>query len=593
MRAPGLRVVSLGTLCLLFLGLSPSLFAATATITVTATSPSTSPAGTTNLSVSVSGSGFAKGAKAVFYLTGTTNTAGVTVNSTTYSSGAKVTASITIATTATLSSFDVVVTNTTGRSGKGTKLFTVAPPPAPSACTAPPAGVTGPVNCTAGSTVPGCLDSTFGTPVSGIAPGYALTNTIETQGADDGGGGDDLVIDPSTGNIYSLGSFFAGSGASEQVTLVRYTPAGLLDTTFACNTLTYANSSCPGVAAGFNSPGIVKVPSPYNNFIAEALLQPSTDGHPLDFKILAAGWTTTPSSSLTLVLRFNSDGSLDGTFGTDGVVQIPASAGGGYAYAMALQANGNIVLVGNDVVRLTSTGALDSTFGTGGIASSSLLTLLYAVALQTSEGGTTDEPLILVAGYNVGMYRLTSAGTFDTTFGPNGTGGVVPNPCNAINGIENLAFDSSGYILAGGFIYIAATSVYPTISRYSPNGIIDTTSGFGGYNAGPGTSVLWGPGLDGGLGLRNPNPGMLVDADNNIVLTGGYFNVIRILSNGQPDPSFGTDGAVWPDIIANGQWGGRAKFDSNGKIVVAGSAQGASSWCLSNALCNGVARFLP
>src|SRR5579859_7187843 len=110
--------------CLVFLAFSPSLFAQT--IQVTSTTPNTAALGTINLNVTVGGSGFKKGAQAAWLVSGTTNPGGVTVNSTSFNSSSQLTANITVSSTATTGSFDVVVTNTDGRSGKGTQLFSVS-----------------------------------------------------------------------------------------------------------------------------------------------------------------------------------------------------------------------------------------------------------------------------------------------------------------------------------------------------------------------------------------------------------------------------------------------------------------------------------
>jgi hypothetical protein len=98
---------------------------ATAQIQVNSTNPNAAPQGTTNLNVTVSGSGFKKGANAKWFVSGTTNPGGVTVNSTTFNSSSQLTANITISTTAVTSGFDVVVTNTDGRTGVGRDAFTV------------------------------------------------------------------------------------------------------------------------------------------------------------------------------------------------------------------------------------------------------------------------------------------------------------------------------------------------------------------------------------------------------------------------------------------------------------------------------------
>ena len=81
--------------------------------------------GTINLNVKVTGKGFKNGAKAKWFVTGTTDTGGVTVNSTTFVSSSEVTANITVADTASIATFDIQVTNSDGRGGKGTELFKV------------------------------------------------------------------------------------------------------------------------------------------------------------------------------------------------------------------------------------------------------------------------------------------------------------------------------------------------------------------------------------------------------------------------------------------------------------------------------------
>src|SRR5436189_1463026 len=70
---------------------------AQAPVQVTAASPAATEQGTINLNVKVTGKGFKNGAKAKWFVTGTTDTGGVTVNSTTYVSSSEVTANITVA----------------------------------------------------------------------------------------------------------------------------------------------------------------------------------------------------------------------------------------------------------------------------------------------------------------------------------------------------------------------------------------------------------------------------------------------------------------------------------------------------------------
>ena len=93
-------------------------------IQVSSTNPNSAAQATTNLNVTINGKGFQKGAAAKWFVTGTTNPGGVTVNSTTFNTTTQLTANITVAADATISGYDVQVT-AAGRTGKGSDLFAV------------------------------------------------------------------------------------------------------------------------------------------------------------------------------------------------------------------------------------------------------------------------------------------------------------------------------------------------------------------------------------------------------------------------------------------------------------------------------------
>jgi hypothetical protein len=111
-----------------------SALRASGQIQVTSASPTAAPQGTTSLNVTISGSGFKSGAVAKWYVTGTTNPGGVTVNSISGVRSNTLTANITIAAGAVISGFDIVVTNTDGRTGKGTDKFAVTAKGTPIGC---------------------------------------------------------------------------------------------------------------------------------------------------------------------------------------------------------------------------------------------------------------------------------------------------------------------------------------------------------------------------------------------------------------------------------------------------------------------------
>ena len=105
-----------------------------AQIQVNSANPSAAPQGTVNLNVTISGNGFKKGSKAQWFVTGTTNPGGVTVNSTTFGGSSSLTANITVAADAVISGFDIVVANADGRTGKGTDKFAVTVKGTPLGC---------------------------------------------------------------------------------------------------------------------------------------------------------------------------------------------------------------------------------------------------------------------------------------------------------------------------------------------------------------------------------------------------------------------------------------------------------------------------
>jgi hypothetical protein len=125
-------------LSFLILGLAP-IGAALAQVKVTAANPSSASQGTISLDVIVTGSGFDKTAKAQYFVSGTTNTGGITVRGTKFNSSTELVTTIDVADTALLANFDIVVTLDTGRKGKGTTLFSVTAKPTKTTPTYPPA----------------------------------------------------------------------------------------------------------------------------------------------------------------------------------------------------------------------------------------------------------------------------------------------------------------------------------------------------------------------------------------------------------------------------------------------------------------------
>lgn len=220
----------------------------------------------------------------------------------------------------------------------------------------------------------GSIDSTFGTDghvAAGLLPtsvaiqtngrvvvGGSTSNGFAIGRYNPNGSGVDILTTPGSGTAYSVaiqpdgrivaGGGFAGDG--EYFSLVRYNPDGSLDTTFGGD----------GRVTTF-----VQYGAAYS-----LAIQP-------DGKIVAAGYSCfscgEPGWGAFSVIRYNTDGSLDTTFDSDGIVETVIS-GIDIAYSVAVQADAKIVAAGScygcqtwdfAIVRYNPNGSLDNTFGAG------------------------------------------------------------------------------------------------------------------------------------------------------------------------------------------------------------------------------------
>jgi uncharacterized delta-60 repeat protein len=214
----------------------------------------------------------------------------------------------------------------------------------------------------------------------------------------------------------------------------------------------------------FNGTGIVL----YNNNTVFNDIAVQADG-----KYVAVGFRQYFGAHDAVVVRFNSDGTLDNTFGTGGEVTATFSDYD-FARKVELQSDGKIVIAGyyeqldfmnftdflnGFVMRFNSNGTTDNTFGTFGSVILSHLTLGSSVHWIDHIGGLIIEPNgnITVAGTTTVVYaqdsfvwRLTPTGDYDVTF--DGDGYVVFDIVAGIslNNFESLDVQSNGnYVLCG------------------------------------------------------------------------------------------------------------------------------------------------
>ena len=203
-----------------------------------------------------------------------------------------------------------------------------------------------------------------------------------------------------------------------------------------------------------------------------------------DGKIVAAGYATDSSNNQRFaVVRYNSDGSLDTSFGNHGQVMLNFGGSYDYAQAVTVQSDGKILVVGYgynggtlaELARLNTDGSLDSSFGTSGMATTNFGnnsgSLFYAVTVQS------DGKILAAAqnGSQLALARYSSNGTLDSSFG---SGGVVITSLAGSSYPRSVAVQSDGKIVVGAQYY--TSSAFFEVVRFNSDGSLDTSFGSGG-----------------------------------------------------------------------------------------------------------------
>ena len=299
-----------------------------------------------------------------------------------------------------------------------------------------------------------------------------------------------------------------------------------------------------------------------------------------DGKIVVMGVSYNGRNHQTLVLRLNSDGTRDNTFGTGGVFTYgDKRKGNNYGSGVTLQPDGKIVVVGDSsydknrdvlVLRCNSDGSLDSTFGKGGATTYKSQAkenqhLGFGVALQP------DAKIVVVGStsngknHEVMLLRFNSDGSLDSSFGK---GGIVTH-----SGLSNanfwgraVAIQPDGKIVVVGISYTAKKCDVLTL-RYNADGSLDKAFGEDGVapsSCPPG-------GHDWGRSIAIQPDGKIIVAGN--TRSGEKRNAIllRYDVNGKPDASFGIGGIVSSTVYRR-YWGQALALLQDGKIVTVGNS---------------------
>lgn len=242
-----------------------------------------------------------------------------------------------------------------------------------------------------------------------------------------------------------------------------------------------------------------------------------------DGKIVVAGNITTGGvDDDFVVVRYNANGSLDTTFDTDGIVTTNIIFWYDFAKSLAVQSDGKIIVAGDSrngghydiaVVRYNSDGSLDTSFDSDGIVTTDVMLnatqandLGYSVLIQSDGkivvGGTSSNN-----GDYFTVVRLNIDGSLDVSFDSDGL-------VNVQNGFgKSLAMQSDGKFIIAGYSTLGTGNPRKfELARINNNGSIDGSFG----SSGKVTTAIGSSSSEG--------HGVIVQLDGKIIVAGQSYN---------------------------------------------------------------------
>ena len=301
-----------------------------------------------------------------------------------------------------------------------------------------------------------------------------------------------------------------------------------------------------------------------------------------DGKILVAGQTANQTTQTyapsPVLIRYLSNGTLDSSFGNGGIVD--GAMGNIEIRDTALQPDGKIVLVGGinpgvnlppqdfALVRYNSNGTLDTSFGTNGVVITAIGGSRDAAAaivllpdgklfVAGTTKGTTDSP------GTINLVRYNSDGTLDATFG---AGGIIYYFIGQNNSSPDV-YDV--VLLPDGKLLMAANWGGRFLARFNSDGSYDTSFGSNGIRPSPLVA--------GEITLQPDGKFMIPTTVYNSSMGANVFAISRYNSDGTNDNSFGDAGRVYTVFRAqNNDNASAAAFHiilkSNGEFIALGAA---------------------
>jgi uncharacterized delta-60 repeat protein len=269
-----------------------------------------------------------------------------------------------------------------------------------------------------------------------------------------------MAVQPD-GKIVVAGSIANQEFTESDFALARFLPDGQLDLSFGVR-------------------GRVSL-SVLNIDVAQAVVLQS------DGKIVVAGYTASSTSANYnfLIARFNSNGTPDNTFGFGGFNLLDFLGGNDYALALALAPDGKLVVAGTvyngaryvfGVARFNTDGTIDYSFDTDGKQ-----LIEFSVGAPHSVGAVVvqRDRRVVAAGHVNGdfaLLRLREDGAVDYGWGPGGQGWAVFD-MGGFDFIKALAITPGGWYYAAGGRSLNGNDDF-ALAQIMPNGVLASCPGF-------------------------------------------------------------------------------------------------------------------
>ncbi len=385
----------------------------------------------------------------------------------------------------------------------------------------------------------------------------------------------------------SAGQFVQDFGAQDNLTKVRVQNDGrivavgtALSPAFSGRLLVLRLNADGTPDTGFNGTGSLLITA-FNESYAYDLFFDDAD------RIVVVGARADQFFQFSmLALRLNPDGSLDNSFGTGGISELEISTGDDFAYAVAPLPNGQMLLAGSALdsgfrnqpvmVRLNSDGSIDEGFGSNGVADFPITEQdnnFWSIGVQGSgriiAAGQLDQGLTSTGQFNqdVLVAAFTPQGEPDAGFG---VGGSIVRAISAEYNDRALAMaigpDDAIYL--GGYATQPNFSFDAFVMKLDANGADDLAFG------GDGLAIFDNAVQDVFTGLMLQPDGKLLACGT----SGGFFFdprdqlVARFTTTGMLDSGYDGDGFSLHNVAGNFDEANAIALQADGKIVTAGKA---------------------